>query len=64
MMLPPAFKYLFNDSIALGVKFVASAIMNQLSYHVSKEKLNKEGLILKSNLNKDIKATIKLLDNI
>ena len=46
------------------IKFVASAIMNQLSYHVSKEKLNKEGLILKSNLNKDIKATIKLLDNI
>ena len=25
MMLPPAFKYLFKDSIALGVKFAASA---------------------------------------
>ena len=25
MILPPAFKYLFKDSIALGVKFAASA---------------------------------------
>ena len=43
-------------------KFVASAIMNQLSYHVSKKKLNKEGLILKSNLDKDIISILKLLD--
>ena len=38
--------------------------MNQLSYHVSQKKLNKEGLILRSDIEKDIKETIKLLENI
>jgi hypothetical protein len=38
--------------------------MNQLSYHVSQKKLNNEGLILNSNIEKDIKETIKLLKNI
>jgi len=48
----------------IKVKFVSSAIMNQLSYHVSQKKLNDEGLILNSNIEKDIKETIKLLKNI
>ena len=48
----------------IKVKFVSSVIMNQLSYHVSQKKLNNEGLILKSNIEKDIKETIKLLKNI
>ena len=48
----------------IKVKFVSSAIMNQLSYHVSQKKLNNEGLVLKSNIEKDIKETIKLLKNI
>ncbi len=38
--------------------------MNQLSYHVSQKKLNDEGLFLKSDIDKDIKDTIKLLKNI
>ena len=48
----------------LKVKFVTSAIMNQLSYHVSQKKLNDAGLILKSDIEKDIKETVKLLRNI
>tara|TARA_Y100001936_G_scaffold247837_1_gene294503 strand:+ start:243 stop:1166 length:924 start_codon:yes stop_codon:yes gene_type:complete len=46
------------------VKFVNSAIMNQLSYHVSQKKLNKEGLVLNSDIEKDIKDTLNLLKNI
>ena len=46
------------------IKFVSSIIMNQLSYHVCQNKLNNEGLILNSNIEKDIKETIKLLKNI
>ena len=38
--------------------------MNQLSYHVSQKKLNDAGLILKSDIEKDIKETVKLLRNI
>jgi len=38
--------------------------MNQLSYHVDKKKLNKEGLYLRNKISNDIKDTIKLLDNI
>ena len=48
----------------IKIKFVSSVIMNQLSYHVSQKKLNNEGLILNSNIEKDIKETIKLLRNI
>ena len=48
----------------LKVKFVKSPIMNQLSYHVSQNKLNKFGLILNHDIEKDIKDTIKLLKNI
>ena len=43
---------------------VKSKIMNQLSYHVSNKKLSKAGLILRNNLDKDIRNTLKLLSNI
>jgi len=48
----------------IKVKFVSSKIMNQLSYHVSKDKLNKEGLYLKNKIIHDIEDTMKLLKNI
>ena len=48
----------------IKVKFVYSKIMNQLSYHVDKKKLDNEGLLLKSKIINDIKDTIKLLENI
>ena len=38
--------------------------MNQLSYHVSNNKIRKKGLKLKNNIDSDVKDTIKLLDNI
>ena len=48
----------------IKVKFVSSKIMNQLSYHVAKDKLNKEGLYLKNKIIYDIEDTMKLLKNI
>ena len=48
----------------IKVKFVYSKIMNQLSYHVDKSKLNKEGLYLKNKIINDIDDTMKLLKNI
>jgi len=48
----------------IKVKFVSSKIMNQLSYHVSKDKLNNEGLYLKNKIIHDIDDTMKLLKNI
>ncbi|MDC1137957.1 SDR family oxidoreductase [Candidatus Pelagibacter sp.] len=48
----------------IKVKLVDAEIMNQLSYHVSKEKIEKEGLYLNHNIENDIKNTIKLLGNI
>ena len=48
----------------IKVKLVRTEIMNQLSYHVSKKKIQKEGLILKQNVENDIKDTLKLLGNI
>lgn len=45
----------------LNISFVDSVIMNQLSYHVSAEKIIKAGLQFKGNLNNDIKETIQLL---
>ena len=38
--------------------------MNQLSYHVSNNKIRKKGLKLKNSIDSDVKDTIKLLDNI
>ncbi len=48
----------------LRIKLVSSPIMNQLSYHVDKKKLNNEGLFLKGKIENDIKNTLKLLKNI
>ena len=48
----------------IKVKFVYSEIMNQLSYHVDKRKLNNEGLYLKNKIINDVEDTMKLLENI
>jgi UDP-glucose 4-epimerase len=48
----------------IKVKLVDAAIMNQLSYHVSKKKIEKEGLYLNYSIENDIKNTLKLLGNI
>ena len=48
----------------IKVSYVISPIMNQLSYHVSKEKLSGKGLRLNSNLEGDIVDTLKLFKNI
>ena len=48
----------------INIKLVKSQIMNQLSYHVSQKKINRYGLILNSNIERDIRDTIKLLRNI
>ena len=48
----------------IKVKFVKTEIMNQLSYQVSCKKLEDSGLFLKGKIEKDIKETLKLLDNI
>ena len=44
----------------VGVKFVKSEIMNQLSYFVDNKKINKLGLKLNSSIEKDIKDTLNL----
>ena len=46
------------------VKLVDAEIMNQLSYHVSEDKIEKEGLHLNYKIEKDIQNTLKLLGNI
>ena len=43
---------------------VNSSIMNKLSYHVDKKKLQNRGIFLNSNLNRDIYNTLKLFRNI
>ena len=48
----------------IKIKLVKSAIMNQLSYHVSRAKFDKEGFVLKNKIDTDINDTIKLLNNI
>ena len=48
----------------INIKFVKAKIMNQLSYHVSSKKLEKNGLYLNAKIEKDIKQTLKLLRNI
>ena len=44
----------------IKIKFVKSAIMNQLSYHVDNSKIKKYGLKMNSNLQNDIDNTLKL----
>ena len=46
----------------IKIKFVNSKIMNQLSYHADNRKLIKLGLNLKSNIQEDIKKTLKLFN--
>lgn len=48
----------------IKIKFVNSEIMNQLSYKVSKIKLEKNGLKLNSKIATDIRDTLNLLQNI
>ena len=44
----------------INVVYVNSPIMNQLSYHVDDQKIKNKGLILKSNIDVDIKDTLLL----
>ena len=48
----------------IKIKFVSSKIMNQLSYHVSKKKITRHGLKLSTSIQGEIKATLKMLENI
>ncbi len=48
----------------INIKLVHSPIMNQLSYQVSQKKLNDQGLTLDTDIEKDIRDTLKLLKNI
>ena len=48
----------------LKITLVNSPIMNQLSYHVDKKKLSKNGLFLNSNLDKEIIQTLGLFKGI
>ena len=48
----------------IKIKFVSSKIMNQLSYHVAKDKLDNEGLYLRNRIIHDIDDTMKLFKNI
>jgi UDP-glucose 4-epimerase len=48
----------------IKIKLVNAPIMNQLSYHVSKKKLNDKGLNLNSDIEYDIKNTLKLFENL
>tara|TARA_A100000164_G_scaffold355207_1_gene363615 strand:+ start:853 stop:1776 length:924 start_codon:yes stop_codon:yes gene_type:complete len=52
----------YKKQIKIG--FVSSPIMNQLSYHVSKQKIKDAGLNLNSSVETDIKDTIYLFKNI
>ena len=44
----------------IKVVYVNSPIMNQLSYHVDDQKIKNKGLVLKSNIDVDIKNTLSL----
>lgn len=44
----------------INVVYINSPIMNQLSYHVDGQKIKNKGLILKSNIDVDIKDTLLL----
>ncbi len=48
----------------IRIKFISSKIMNQLSYHVDKNKLENEGILLNNKIEKDINQTIKILNNL
>ena len=44
------------------INLVNEKIMNQLSYKVNSSKIKKHGLVLNSNISKDISDTFKLLN--
>ena len=44
----------------INIVYVNSPIMNQLSYHVDDQKIKNKGLVLKSNIDVDIKDTLLL----
>ena len=44
----------------INVVYVNLPIMNKLSYHVDDQKIKNKGLILKSNIDVDIKNTLLL----
>ena len=44
----------------IKIVYVNSPIMNQLSYHVDDQKIKNKGLVLKSNIDVDIKDTLSL----
>jgi nucleoside-diphosphate-sugar epimerase len=48
----------------INIIYVDSPIMNQLSYHVDDQKIKKKGLILKSNIDVDIKETLSLFKHL
>ena len=48
----------------IKIRLVKTKIMNQLSYHVSCEKLKNNGLHLNGNIDKEINKTLKLFKNI
>ena len=48
----------------ISIKFVSSPIMNQLSYHVDKKKINEEGFFFRNKIETDIKNTLNLLKNL
>ena len=48
----------------INIDYVEAPIMNQLSYHVDDNKIKKYGFKIKGNLEKDIKDTLKLLQNL
>ena len=58
-MLPTKL-YAINYEKKINVVYVNSPIMNQLSYHVDDRKIKNKGLILKSNIDVDIKDTLLL----
>ena len=53
-----------NNKKRLKIKLINSKIMNQLSYNVSRKKIENKGFKFKGSIYKDIKNTINLFKNI
>ena len=48
----------------ISIDYVNAPIMNQLSYHVDDKKIKNNGFKIKGSIEKDIKDTLKLLQNL
>ena len=48
----------------ITIDYVNAPIMNQLSYHVDDKKIRNHGFKIKGSIEKDIKDTLKLLQNL